>query len=89
MDTKQMPYVHLLQFVCRQCGKPLVISVASDAANLEKIDSDSYSVKCQCGWLDRLIGVEAARHWVTPSCDQQNLIDHLIGVRDEGLSNRP
>ena len=89
MDTKQMPYVHLLQFLCRRCERPIVISVASEAANLEKIDADSHHVECQCGWLANLLGVEAARHWVTPSHDQQKIMNHLQGAHNERLSHSP
>ena len=85
MDTKQMPDVHLLQFLCQRCGQPAVISVECDAANLEKVDADSYDVRCECGWSDNLLGAEAVRHWVTPRHDQRNIIDHLQGIRDEEL----
>ena len=88
MEASQMPYVHLLQFLCRRCGQPLVIPVRSEAANLEKVDADSHSVKCQCGWLGSLLGVEAVRHWVTPWHHQQNVVDYLQGtVFNEKLSN--
>ena len=88
MDTQRMPYVHLLLFLCRRCEEPLVISVVSEAANLEKVDCDSYHVKCQCGWSNNLLGVEAARHWVTPKHDQQNIINHLLGAaQDERMLN--
>ena len=81
------PYAHLLQFRCRRCEQPIVISVRSEAANLEKVDGDSYRLECQCGWSEKLLGVEAARHWVTPWHDEQKLIDHLQGARYERLSN--
>ena len=87
MDTIQMPYVHLLQFLCRRCERPIVISVASEAANLEKVDGDSHHVECQCGWFENLLGVEAVKHWVTPSHDQRHITIHLQGARDERLSN--
>lgn len=76
-----MPYAHLLQFRCRRCGQPIVIAIQSEAANLETVDGDSYFLECQCGWSEVLLGVEAARHLVTPSHDEQQIIDHLQGAR--------
>jgi hypothetical protein len=75
-----MPYVHLLLFLCRRCKQPIVMSVVSEAAKLEKVDGDSYHIKCQCGWFNNLLGVEASRHWVTPRHDQQAIINHLLGA---------
>ena len=89
MDMKQMPYVHLLQFRCRRCEQPIVISVVSEAANLEKIDADSHLVECQCLWSDDLLGVEAVRHWVTPQHDAQNMVNFLQGDRNERFANYP
>ena len=82
-----MPYAHLLQFRCRRCEQPIVISVESEAANLEKVDGDSYRLECQCGWSETLVGVEAARHLVTPWHDEQQIIDHLQGARYERQSD--
>ena len=73
MAVKRMPYAHFFRFLCRRCQQPLVISIASEAANLEKVDGDSYHVKCSCGWWGDLIGAEAARHWVIPRQDHQSV----------------
>jgi hypothetical protein len=66
MNMKHVPYVHLLLFRCKRCDKPLAIPVVCEEGNLEKIDGDIYEVKCNCGWLENLLGVEASRHWVAP-----------------------
>ena len=89
MDFSQMPYVHLLLFRCGRCGQQLVITVPNGAANLEEVDGDSYRVECQCGWFEHLLGVEAAKHWVTPSHDQQHIIIYFAGDPDERLSHSP
>jgi hypothetical protein len=57
----------------------VVISVESVAANLEETDADTHRVKCQCGWTDDLLGVEAAKHWVALNHGGQHLINHLQG----------
>jgi len=83
-----MPYAHLLQFRCRRCEQPIAIVVRSEAANLERVEGDSYRLECQCGWSEDLLGVEAARHWVvTPWQDEQIIIEHLQDDRDERLSD--
>ena len=76
MDGKNLAYVHLLLFRCKRCKEPFAIPVTSTASNLEKIDGDTYSVECNCGWLQNLLGVEAVRHWVTPWEFAQS-VEHL------------
>lgn len=64
MNGNRMPYAHLLLFRCKQCGRPRPIRVMSEACNLENIDGELFEVRCECGWLERLLGVEAATHSV-------------------------
>jgi len=66
MNEKDLPYVHVLVFQCKHCNGPLLVPVVTEASNLEKVDGDTFDVECQCGWWKRLLGVEAARHWVAP-----------------------
>jgi hypothetical protein len=87
MNFSRMPYVHLLLFRCRRCEQRMVITVQNEGANLEEVDGGSYHVKCQRGWFENLLGVEAVKHWVTPSHDQRHITNHLQGARDERLSN--
>jgi hypothetical protein len=79
MDFSRMPYVHLLAFRCRRCEQQVVITVPNQAANLEEVDGASHYVKCPCGWIENRLGVEAAKHWVTPSHDQRHITIHLQG----------
>jgi hypothetical protein len=60
------PYVHSLLFRCKRCKEPLSISVMSAEGNLENIDGNCFDLRCECGWLKSLLGVEAIRHWVVP-----------------------
>ena len=64
MDMKDSPFVHLLLFSCKQCNKPLAIPMASEEGNLERIDGGIFDVRCECGWSQKMIGLEASRHWV-------------------------
>ena len=82
-----MPYAHLLQFRCRRCEQPIVLSVRSEAANLETVDGDSFRLECQCGWSETLLGVEAARHLVTLWHDEQQITDYLEGAGYERQSD--
>jgi hypothetical protein len=48
--------------------------------NLEEIDSDTYDVKCRCGWSEPLLGAEAIAHWVVlweKGKEVQDLMDRL------------
>jgi hypothetical protein len=40
----------------------MVITVPNEGANLEEVHGGSFHVKCQCGWFERLLGVEAVKH---------------------------
>ena len=64
MDMKDLPFVHLLLFSCKQCNRPLAFPMASEEGNLEGIDGGIFDVKCECGWSQKMIGLEASRHWV-------------------------
>jgi hypothetical protein len=86
MDGNNVGYVHLLLFRCKRCKEPFAIPVTSPASNLEKIDGDTYSVECNCGWLQNLLGVEAVRHWVTPWEFPQSA-DHLSACSDQIVDN--
>jgi hypothetical protein len=66
MAMDNSAYVHVLLFRCKRCNAPLVVPVLSEGANLEKIDGNTYEVHCSCGWSKKLLGIEAARHWVSP-----------------------
>lgn len=66
MDGEHIEYVHSRLFQCIQCKEPLVICVMTAERNLENIDGNPFEVRCKCGWMKRLLGMEAVRHWVTP-----------------------
>jgi hypothetical protein len=74
MDGKPPIYVHSLLFRCGQCKEPLVILAKSAERNLDGIDGDSFDVECKCGWLKKLLGLEAVNHYVTLWEDTQNVI---------------
>lgn len=87
MGGEHSPYVHLLLFRCKRCNQPLAIPVRSEAGNLEKIDSDAFDVKCNCGWFQQLVGVEAARHWVATWETAQDLGNlKNAHLKDDGIS---
>ncbi len=75
MDGRHPPYIHSLLFQCPRCEEPLVVCVLSDERNLESIDGSSVDVQCDCGWLKRLLGLEAMRHFIARLDSVQKLED--------------
>jgi hypothetical protein len=64
MSSDLEPFVHILLFQCRKCGEPVVATAKSGDRNLEWLDGDSFELRCECGWTDRLLGILALKHWV-------------------------
>lgn len=88
MDGNRVPYVHVLLFRCKGCNRPLAVSVVTEAANLEAIDGDLFDLKCDCGWLERLCGVEACRHWAVLWEAMQG-VGHLTDARKSTTGPSP
>jgi hypothetical protein len=44
MQMKDLPFVHLLLFTCKQCNRPLAIPMASEEGNLERVDGGIFDV---------------------------------------------
>ena len=66
MQTVKDSYAHVLLFACPQCGTPLASACASTRKNLEVADAHWFNPRCQCGWTEKVIGVQAMKHWVEP-----------------------
>lgn len=37
---------------------------SSESRNIEGVDAGYFELLCDCGWLDKLPGLAAVRHWV-------------------------
>jgi len=66
MDGMCKTFVHALLFRCTRCREPLAVFVTMPERNLENIDGSIFDLKCKCGWIKKLRGMQAIRHWVIP-----------------------
>jgi hypothetical protein len=66
MDEMFRTFVHALLFQCTRCKEFLPIFVAMPERNLENVDGSTFDLKCKCGWIKKLRGMQALRHWVIP-----------------------
>lgn len=82
MALNNFGYAHLLLFRCKRCHEPVAVPITTQARNLEEIDGETYNVKCRCGRLERLLGVEALAHWVVP-WEEEKDVQHLMQRTDE------
>jgi hypothetical protein len=57
-------FVHVLLFQCLSCGKPLSVVHSFESRNIEGVDAGYFELHCECGWIDKLPGLTAVRHWV-------------------------
>jgi hypothetical protein len=57
-------FAHVLLFRCPDCGSPISLALATGERNMEQVDSRSFALQCNCGWIGNLIGLAARKHWV-------------------------
>jgi len=69
-STEQELYVHTLLFRCGGCHEPVVLTFTSADRNPEKFAATALDLLCKCGWLKRVLGMEAVGHYV-------NLWEHI------------
>jgi hypothetical protein len=66
MDGICRSFVHALLFRCTRCQEFLPVFIAMPERNLENIDGTTFNLDCKCGWIKKLRGMQAVRHWVIP-----------------------
>lgn len=75
MKASASLFLHVLAFQCPRCETPVVEWVLSSLRSLESPDGTTFSVNCQCGWADRLLGAQArghsVTHWTTSNDSEQ------------------
>jgi hypothetical protein len=79
MNECRAVYAHSLLFRCDGCKGSIALTVISAGRTLEEIDGSAFDLFCKCGWIKRALGIEAARHHVTP-WERRSLDDN--GVSD-------
>ncbi len=63
--TPTTRYVHILLFVCRDCGQPIAISHISEERNFEAIDAEFLRIFCSyCYNFSNVTAVTAKKHYV-------------------------
>jgi hypothetical protein len=64
MEVEPKDFVHVLLFMCPNCGLPVPHAVTTRSKDLEQVDLDYHNIACACGWSGGPSGLEARRHWV-------------------------
>jgi hypothetical protein len=63
-DNHTKSFAHVLVFKCPDSGDPIGASLLSSCKNLEEVDGHAFKVKCECGWMGEILGINRVNSWV-------------------------
>jgi hypothetical protein len=62
--THTKSFAHVVVFKCPGSGDPIGASFLSNSKNLEEVDAYAFKVKCNCGWMGEILGINRVNGWV-------------------------
>ena len=63
-DNCTKSFAHVVVFKCPGSSDPIAASYLSNSKNLEEVDAHAFKVKCDCGWMGELLGINRVNCWV-------------------------